>query len=917
MKKLRKARRFIAVLLTVTLVTQLTPPTLFADPVSEDKILDSNMVKEEAVSQVLDEQEEKTVISTVSDGTAEDINQFIPEKWKGMRYSVFTGNNQNMAFYNYSTSIYGNVHSNGGFVYYGSKLHVDGKIESVLSTVTETSGDGLYIKEIAEQAESITMPMLTEPLRKYIGENGTTYPSSMNYEGNEVVLEAPIAIDGMASFRSTRFLGKGIVMAKDSISYSVGEIATPADSRILMCSEDGDITLNGSDITLNAVLYAPHGCVYVNASTFTLNGRIIADRICINGSMISINAGNDDYDMMKFIFEPQVRLQATGIMKENRKVTLDIKELDTDGLIKEDTIWTVEMADGSDAEGLYAFEPSTSNDFHKDMAFKEAGNYLVKATVTNGYVSVDTQVELVIIEDKAPIANFTVEHYFTRDKNGDATIELEDNSYSPDGDEIGSRIWTLFYDENNDSEFTDDEKTVISNTNETEITYTTKKVGNYKIELSVKETFDDTIPSMLEQDIFLTGDTSTLEEEVKEFTVGNKKPKATIAIEKAKAADIVFTVGSVDDESMKLYGDKIEQIKKDLEDSGIDAKISTVSSSVLTAKDTFAWQEFSHDNIDGYDKHIVYNEKDIVMRGYYYTAYKDFLYVPDENDNQKVFEFDLQRDNTDWHSMEGGGFLFNTTISLENNTIKGFCVLVAYDGLRLVSINCNNLKRFRDGSYRSVEHAGKRLRTIPIDNVYANHHFKIVADKKTVSIWDGDKLILDNCVLPEMDSGFGYGPIISHDSHSCRQRSYFTFKNITMRTITGTTLSDIVNDYKWREGANKYVIHLSNQQVPELNAVAKSTKMTKALLENETPFILIGNETNQAQGNQLLSMAQVSGMFLGADELSDSMDILGTYIRNEILSKDYNIKDIISTDDRIHYIGYYADSENDHVYKEQ
>lgn len=833
MKKFTKARRFIAVLLTVTLVTQLTPPTLFADPVSEDKIQKSNMVKEKAVSQVPDEQEEETVVSTVSNGTAEDINQFIPEKWRGMRYSVFTGNNQNMAFYNYSTSIYGNVHSNGGFVYYGSKLHIDGNIEAVENVITETSEDGRYIKEISEKAEAIGMPMLTEPLRKYIGENGTTYPSSMNYDGNEVVLDSPIAIEGMASFYSTKFLGKGIVMAKDSISYSVGEIATPDDSRILMCSENGDITLNGSDITLNAVLYAPHGCVYVNASTFTLNGRIIADRICINGSMISINAGNDDYDMMKFIFEPQVRLKTTGIMKENRKVTLDIEELEnTDGLIKEDTVWTVEKADGSDAEGLYVFETSTSDDFHKDMVFKEAGTYLVKATVSNGYVSVDTQVELVIIEDKAPIANFTVEHYITRDKNGDATIELKDNSYSPDGDEIGSRIWTLYYDENNDGEFADDEKTVIRDTNETEITYTTKNVGNYKIELSVKETFNDTIPSMLDQDIFLTGDTSSLEPEVKECTVGNKKPKATIDIERAKAADIVFTVGSADDESMKLYSEKIEQIKKDFEDRGIDTNISTVSSSVLTAKDTFAWQEFSHDNRDGYDKHIIYHDKDIVMRGYYYTAYKDFLYVPDENDNQKVFEFDLQRDKTDWHSMEGGGFLFNTTVSPENNTIKGFCVLVAWDGLRLVSIDCKNLKGFREGYYEYVEHAGTRLRTIPIDNVYANHHFKIVADKKTVSIWDGDKLILDNCVLPDMDSGFGYGPIISHASHDCWQRSYFTFKNITMRTITGATLSDIVDDYEWREGASKYVIHLSDQQVPELNTDAKSAKMAKVLLEN-------------------------------------------------------------------------------------
>ena len=54
---------------------------------------------------------------------------------------------------------------------------------------------------------------------------------------------------------------------------------------------------------------------------------------------------------------------------------------------------------------------------------------------------------------------------------------------------------------------------------------------------------------------------------------------------------------------------------------------------------------------------------------------------------QPVFDFDLQRDNTDWHSMEGGGFLFNTVVSEEENYIQGYCILVTVYGLKLIKIN--------------------------------------------------------------------------------------------------------------------------------------------------------------------------------------------------------------------------------------
>lgn len=211
-------------------------------------------------------------------------------------------------------------------------------------------------------------------------------------------------------------------------------------------------------------------------------------------------------------------------------------------------------------------------------------------------------------------------------------------------------------------------------------------------------------------------------------------------------------------------------------------------SNTLTAQDTFAWTEYDHYNYsDRYlptlSKHIVYEGDNIKMLGYSVKPFKDFLLVDDDDDSRKILSFDIQRDRTDWHSMEGGGFLFNA--SVENNTLSGFCVLLTRYGLKLIEIPGVNVDSFRNGSYEYVQNAGKLLATYPINDVYAEHHIEIEINNSEISLWDGEKLLIDSYELPENDYGYGYGPITSHASHSCRQQSYFTFSNIVMETVTG------------------------------------------------------------------------------------------------------------------------------------
>ncbi len=221
---------------------------------------------------------------------------------------------------------------------------------------------------------------------------------------------------------------------------------------------------------------------------------------------------------------------------------------------------------------------------------------------------------------------------------------------------------------------------------------------------------------------------------------------------------------------------------------GAEADPYVELSQTLTASDSFAWKEYDHLNYsDRYatsiPKHIIYDGNNIKMIGYGDKAYKDFLLVEDtENKNsKKIFTFDIKRDGTDWHSMEGGGFLFNASIT--NNTLKGFCLLITSGGLKLIQLSGVNADTFRNSSSSTVQSMGKVLATYSLSNLYAEHKFKIEVDNTTVSAWDNDKQIINNYSLPTNSYGYGYGPITSHDSHSCSQQSYFTFANIEMQEI--------------------------------------------------------------------------------------------------------------------------------------
>lgn len=276
----------------------------------------------------------------------------VQDKWNALEYAAFSSDAGGFSLYVNRADINGSIHTNGDFRFSGSVINLDGCLEALKNVNIYTSvPDGQNITSIKQQAEEIEMPDLFPEIVKSVESDASydkwlVFSGDKTYGAEEIKLDKNIFVDGNLALDGSRVSTKGIIAASGGITYNVAsadnyeqiaingdvssdnasdqfatsgdassgnssdQIATSGDTSAdndkdeadtvntppFIASETGDITLNGGDINLSAVLYAPAGTVYVNANKFHLEGRIIAKKIVINGTLIEINSGNHDFD---------------------------------------------------------------------------------------------------------------------------------------------------------------------------------------------------------------------------------------------------------------------------------------------------------------------------------------------------------------------------------------------------------------------------------------------------------------------------------------------------------------------------------------------------------------------------------------------------------------------------------------------
>ncbi len=156
-----------------------------------------------------------------------------------------------------------------------------------------------------------------------------TIQSDAFISSHNIVANGFYYTEDSVTINAASFTGDAVIVSKGDITYNVESLNDGEEptGRILLYSEEGDITINGSKIVINGILYAPCGSVYINAYDTTINGRIVADGFRYNGSILNIYSDPSDLQLLNEL--PDVRvtaLQESVEVGENASFRIDIPE---------------------------------------------------------------------------------------------------------------------------------------------------------------------------------------------------------------------------------------------------------------------------------------------------------------------------------------------------------------------------------------------------------------------------------------------------------------------------------------------------------------------------------------------------------------------------------------------------------------
>jgi len=219
---------------------------------------------------------------------------------QAFNYTIFSGSDFDMLPLN-GSNLYvdGSVHSDDNLKVNGSNVTVTGMAEAVAQI--NVNGNNIIIgSQSPNTGVHIPMPDYSSQIQ---ASALTTYNASQQYNGNNLSVTGNIYVKGDFQMNGTTIAGTGVILATGNIKNNGNSIThTGASGQVCYYSQNGDININGNNITIDGILYAPNGNIHINGNNITINGRIIGNTVQINGSYFRVNGATN----------PVISLPGTG-----------------------------------------------------------------------------------------------------------------------------------------------------------------------------------------------------------------------------------------------------------------------------------------------------------------------------------------------------------------------------------------------------------------------------------------------------------------------------------------------------------------------------------------------------------------------------------------------------------------------------
>lgn len=282
------------------------------------------------------------------------------------------------------------------------------------------------------------------------------------------------------------------------------------------------------------------------------------------------------------------------------------------------------------------------------------------------------------------------------------------------------------------------------------------------------------------------------------------------------------------------------------------------------------------------DPHIVIHENgQVVFYGYGSPAFKDFLLSVNDAVSDKHFSFDLDESKVDYHSMEGGGFLFSIlvndqdTVATDDDTMSGYSVLFTEDGTNLYRLTDVNIATFHDTEDDEMEYISgiELLQSGEKDTSNDQHKIQIDVVNNVLTVKDNDVVAFDGLSLDTVGNQFG--PLVSYGSHGCSQLSYFVYDNLKMGTSIKVVskAQDNVGTTQWTDGA--FHVYINLEDTHDTSLVVDD--FVKALKEDGALYIGIGLNASKVMHDAIVA-GNGKGTYFGYGSYPQSLSDMATAV---------------------------------------
>ncbi len=192
---------------------------------------------------------------------------------------------EGIAVHGARSTVKGAMYSGENILMTGSVIGVHGTCEAA-GTISGY-GASVFFAGKTEQAQIQEMPRLEEAVR-YQVRDAASVERLQVYQDAEMTEAAYCAQD--AAMYCGKIALDGSLVCEKSINMGVSTAVLGQEKAVAVCSMEGDIAINASRFTGKGILYAPNGTVTINVADLDYQGSIIARKIVIQGSALSVDA---------------------------------------------------------------------------------------------------------------------------------------------------------------------------------------------------------------------------------------------------------------------------------------------------------------------------------------------------------------------------------------------------------------------------------------------------------------------------------------------------------------------------------------------------------------------------------------------------------------------------------------------------